>query len=117
MSQVLDTAIAAPAESIAIKVDHEGIAQIAGTRIKVAQIALKYSRQGQSLKQITESYLHLSAGQVQAALDYYDSHQEAIEAQISASLVYSDQARREVGLSEVAAKLKEAKSSKKRQPA
>ena len=116
MNRALETAKAALLEDTAIQVNN-GVAQITGTRIKVAQIALKYSRQGQSLKQITESYPHLSAGQVQAALNYYDSHQEAVEAQISASLVYSDQARKEMSLSEVAAKLKEAKYSRVRQPA
>jgi len=116
MNRALKTAKAALLGDTAIQVNN-GVAQVTGTRIKVAQIALKYSLQGQSLRQITESYPHLSAGQVQAALNYYDSHQETVEAQISASLVYADQARKEISLSEVAAKLKEAKSSRVRQPA
>ncbi len=86
-------------------VEDAGVAKIAGTRIKVAQIILEYTRLGRTPEQIAESHPHLSLAQVQATLDYYDIHRETIEAQIIASLAYADEAQQEAGPSELARRL------------
>ncbi len=97
MSQVLEKQI--------FIVEDSGVAKIAGTRIKVAQIILEYTRLGQTPEQITESHPHLSLAQIQATLDYYGIHRETIEAQIVASLAYADEAQQESKPSELARRL------------
>ena len=89
-----------------IQENTEGAALVAGTRIKVAQIALEHTREGLTPEQIAEQHPHLTSAQVSEALAYYYSHREAVEAQIAASLAYADQARREAKPSPLAARLR-----------
>jgi uncharacterized protein (DUF433 family) len=106
MSQVL--------EKQTLIVEDAGAAKIAGTRIKVAQVILEYTRLGQTPEQIAESHPHLPLAQIQAALDYYGTHRESIEAQIAASLAYADEAQQASEPSELAKRLTAEKQSTRR---
>lgn len=93
-------------ENVTVEGDDENVARLAGTRIKVAQIALERTRLGLTPEQIQTSHPHLSLVQVYVALAYYEGHRDTVEAQIAASLAYADQARQEAGPSPLAARLR-----------
>jgi len=57
---------------------------IAGTRIKVAQIAIEYDRMGWSADEIVQVHPHLTLAQIHDALSYYYDHVEEINADIRA---------------------------------
>ncbi|MCS6910210.1 MAG: DUF433 domain-containing protein [Anaerolineales bacterium] len=57
---------------------------IAGTRLKVSQIALEYERLGWSPDQIVDAHPHLTLAQVHDALSYYYDHRQEIDAEILA---------------------------------
>jgi uncharacterized protein (DUF433 family) len=59
-----------------------GRPRIAGTRIRVSDIAVSHLLHGNSPEQIvTEVYPWLSIGDVRAALAYYQDHKDEIETQ------------------------------------
>jgi uncharacterized protein (DUF433 family) len=64
-------------------VQHEGICggqpRIAGTRLKVQQIALEYERLGWTPDQICEAHPGVTLAQVHAAMSYYYDHKEEID--------------------------------------
>ncbi len=62
-----------------------GVPIIAGTRIRVSQIAYRYERERQSPEEIVQAYPHLTLAQVHAALAYYYSHREMIDKEIASS--------------------------------
>lgn len=51
---------------------------IAGTDIKVSQIASEYEHMGMSPDEIVEAHPHLGLAEVHAALAYYYDHQDVI---------------------------------------
>ena len=55
--------------------------RIDGNRITVHRIATLY-KQGLSAEEISQSYFHLTLGQVYAALTYYHTNRELIETQL-----------------------------------
>ncbi|MBM3238985.1 DUF433 domain-containing protein [Candidatus Poribacteria bacterium] len=58
---------------------------IAGTRIKVAQIAIEYDQMGLTGDAIIQAHPHLNLAQVYDALSYYYDNIEEIEADIRAN--------------------------------
>lgn len=86
--------------------DGAGAARVAGTRIKVADLALEHTRLGMSPTQIVEAHPHLTPAQVHMALAYYYEHQDEVEAQIEASLAFADQSRNKAAESPFAARLR-----------
>jgi uncharacterized protein (DUF433 family) len=69
--------IAAPINLISL--DERGVAYIAGTKMKVAQIAIDATVLKMTPEDIQDSYSHLSLAQIHAALSYYHSHKDEIE--------------------------------------
>jgi uncharacterized protein (DUF433 family) len=55
---------------------------IAGTRIKVAQIALEYERMGWTADEIVQAHPHLTLAQVHDALAYYYDNAQEINTEI-----------------------------------
>lgn len=55
---------------------------IAGTRIKVDQIALEYDRMGWSADEIVQAHPHLTLAHVHAALAFYYENADSINAAI-----------------------------------
>lgn len=60
-----------------------GRIRIDGTRITVHRIAVLY-KQGQNAEEVARTYPHLSLGQVYAALAYYHSNRDEVEAELAA---------------------------------
>lgn len=56
---------------------------VAGTDIKVSQIAREAERMGMTVSEILEAHPHLTAPQVRAALAYYDAHRAEIHGEWS----------------------------------
>lgn len=51
---------------------------VAGTDIKVSQIASEVERRGMTPDEVVEAHPHLTLGEVHAALSYYYDHVDAI---------------------------------------
>jgi uncharacterized protein (DUF433 family) len=62
----------------------KGKAIIAGTRMKVTQIAIEYDRLGWTADQIVEAHPHLTLAQVHDALSYYYENRAALDEEIKA---------------------------------
>jgi uncharacterized protein (DUF433 family) len=60
-----------------------GKPRIAGTRIKVEQVALWHDREGMTPAEIVRRWPHLTLADVHAALAYYYDHREEIEADLA----------------------------------
>jgi uncharacterized protein (DUF433 family) len=56
-----------------------GQPRIAGTRLKVQQIALEYERLGWAPDQICDAHPGVTLAQVHAAISYYYDHKEEID--------------------------------------
>jgi uncharacterized protein (DUF433 family) len=56
-----------------------GQPRIAGTRLKVQQIALEYERLGWTPDQICDAHPGVTLAQVHAAISYYYDHKEEID--------------------------------------
>lgn len=67
---------------------------IAGTRIKVSQIAIEYERMGWTPDEITQAHPHLTLAQVHDALSYYYDHIKEIDAQILEGERFVEELRR-----------------------
>jgi uncharacterized protein (DUF433 family) len=63
-----------------ISLDRRGIAYIADTTMKVAQIARERIGLGYTPEDIIDSHAHLTLAQVYAALSYYYIHRDEIDA-------------------------------------
>jgi uncharacterized protein (DUF433 family) len=102
------TVITSPPPVVAalITVDAQGVARLAGSRIKVAHLVIEHTRGGLTPEQVVGLHPHLSLAQVEAALSYYYAHRKAVEAQIAASDELADQMRAEARDSPVAAHLR-----------
>lgn len=69
--------------STQIELDGRGVAWVAGTGVKVAEIVLDKIAWGWSPEEIHFQHPHLSLAQIHAALTYYYENQCAIDAQIA----------------------------------
>jgi uncharacterized protein (DUF433 family) len=75
------TRIDVPIEQIVL--DERGVAYVAGTGLKVADIAIDAETWSHSPQQIQESFPKLSLSQIHAALSYYHDHRDEIDAFIA----------------------------------
>jgi len=57
---------------------------VAGTRIKVSQIAMEYERMGWTPDEVTQAHPHLTLAQVHDALSFYYDHVAAINVEMRA---------------------------------
>ena len=80
-----------PIELIAL--DERGIAYVAGTKMKVAQLVAE-SKDGATPAGLVEYHPHLSLAQIYAALSYAASHREEIEAYLEEYTRFSEEMRR-----------------------
>jgi uncharacterized protein (DUF433 family) len=71
-----------PVNSNHICVDERGVAWIAGTQIKVIEVALDLVAYAWSAEAIHIQHPHLSLAQIHAALSYYYDHQAEFDAEI-----------------------------------
>jgi uncharacterized protein (DUF433 family) len=87
-----------------IVVEEKGVAVVAESRIKVAQLVSEVMAYGWSPEEL--HFQHLSMGQIHSALAYYWDHQEETNQQIEGDLQYADRMRRAAGDTPLAARLR-----------
>ncbi|HLJ53481.1 MAG TPA: DUF433 domain-containing protein [Chthonomonadaceae bacterium] len=63
-----------------ISLNERGVAYITGTRMKVAEIVRETTKLAYSPEEVLEAHPHLTLSQVHAALSYYYSHRDEIDA-------------------------------------
>ena len=63
-----------------INLDEQGIARIAGTSLKVSDIAIDAETWGMTAREIQKNYPQLSVSQIYAALSYYYDHKAEMDA-------------------------------------
>jgi uncharacterized protein (DUF433 family) len=56
-----------------------GVAMVAGTPIRVAELARAYDQRGLSVEQLQEKIQFLTAAQIRQAIDYYHEHGDPCE--------------------------------------
>jgi uncharacterized protein (DUF433 family) len=71
-----------------------GKPRIAGTRITVADVAIKHLELGQSLEEIARKF-HLSLAAVHAGMAYYYDHRAEIDASIEADEAFVEASKRD----------------------
>ncbi|MEK6286901.1 MAG: DUF433 domain-containing protein [Acidobacteriota bacterium] len=80
-----------------IVVEDKGVAVVADSRMKVAQLVSEVMAYGWSPEELHFQHPYLSLGQIHSALAYYWDHQEEISQQIEDDLQYADRMRRAAG--------------------
>lgn len=80
-----------------IVVEEKGVALIADSQMKLAQLVSEVMAYGWSPEELHFQHPHLSMGQIHSALAYYWDHEEEINQQIEDDLQYSDRMRRAAG--------------------
>ncbi len=68
---------------------------IAGTRIKVAQIAIEYDQMGKTSDEIIQSHPHLTLTQVHDALSYYYDNIEEISEDWKANETFVEEMKKQ----------------------
>ena len=76
--------VTAPASLI--EIDERGVARIAGTTIKVIELAVDKRAHNSTPEEMQAEYPHLSLAQIYAALAYYYQHQAEFDAAINAQV-------------------------------
>jgi uncharacterized protein (DUF433 family) len=89
-----------------VEVDDQGVARIAGSRIRVIDLVLDRRAYGWSPEEIHEQFPHLSMAQIHAAFAYYYDHQSELDADIERRRVEVERLRAEAGESELAKRLR-----------
>ena len=73
-----------------IELDDRGVAWIAGTRVKIAEVVLDKIAYGSSPEEIHFQHPNLSLAQIHGALTYYYENQDKVDEQIRQGLEESD---------------------------
>ena len=89
-----------------IVVEEKGVALIAGSQMKLAQLVSEVMAYGWSPEELHFQHPHLSMGQIHSALAYYWDHEEEINQQIEDDLQYADRMRRASGETPLVTRLK-----------
>jgi uncharacterized protein (DUF433 family) len=83
-----------------------GVPFIAGTTMKVVELAMAHLAHGWSPEELHFQYPYLTLGQIYAGLAYYWDHQRELDADIERSYKWAEQLRQQAGLSPLVAKLR-----------
>ena len=94
-----------------IELDDRGVAWIAGTKIKVAEVVLDKIAYGSSPEEIHFQHPNLSLAQIYGALTYYYENEDRIDEQIRLGLQESDELAARVSDAEFRRKLLQRKRS------
>ena len=88
-----------------VEIDAGGVPIIAGTNMKIVELA--QLAHGWSPEELHFQHPYLSLGQIHSALAYYWDHKEELDADIKRRRQYAEEARREAGPSPLAHKLRD----------
>lgn len=83
-----------------VVIDDKGVARVAGSRIRVIDLALERNGEGWTPEQIHEQHPHLTLGQIYAALAYYYDHKAELDAEIERRFREAEALRQELGESD-----------------
>ena len=89
-----------------IQIEANGVPFISGTTMKVVELVTAQMAYGWSPEELHLQHPYLTLGQIYSALAYYWDHKEELDADIERRWQYAKNARREAGLSPLAAKLR-----------
>jgi uncharacterized protein (DUF433 family) len=89
-----------------VVIDDKGVARVAGSRIRVIDLAVEHSYMGWSPETIQEQHSHLTLGQVFAALAYYFDHKAELDADIERRDKEAEQMRLAAGESDFVKRLR-----------
>ncbi|UFP94988.1 DUF433 domain-containing protein [Gloeobacter morelensis] len=65
-----------------IELDEKGVPLIAGTTMKVIELALSHTAYGWNAEQLLRNYPHLTLAKIHSALAYYFDHKVELDADI-----------------------------------
>src|SRR2546421_8539427 len=88
-----------------VEIDAGGVPIIAGTNMKIVELA--QLAHGWSPEELHFQHPYLSLGQIHSALAYYWDHKAELDADIERRRQYVEEARREAGPSRLANKLQQ----------
>ena len=95
-----------PTEYKYVQLNDRGVPVIAGTTMKVSELVMAQIAYGWSPDELYVQHPYLRMSQIYSALAYYWDYKEIIDAEIEEDLRWAKQARKEAGVSPVAAKLR-----------
>ncbi len=81
-------------ETAPLSIDNDGVARIAGTRVRLDTIVGAY-RLGATAESIAQGYPSVKLGEVYAVIAYYIRHRADVDAYIQSREQEADRARRE----------------------
>lgn len=90
--------------------DRQGVPMIAAANTKVVEVVRHQQATGHSPDQICEDLPHLSLAQVDAALSFYEDHQEEIEDDLKRRAAYVDHLREELRQPPIVEKIRKKRS-------
>ncbi len=88
-----------------IVLDAAQVPMLAGTTMKVIELALAQIASGWSPAELHFQFPYLTLGQIYSALAYYWDHRESLDQDIARRLRYAGQVRQTLGLSPLIARL------------
>lgn len=80
-----------------IVLDERGVPVIAGANTKVVEVVGHWQASGETAAELAADLPHLSVEQVEAALEYYRTHQEEIDEDMERRSAYVERLRQELG--------------------
>lgn len=89
-----------------VVVDESGVPLIEGTTMKVVELVLEMHAYGWSPDELQFQHPYLTLGQIHSALAYYWDHKDELDRDIERRLELVEQIRRDVGPSQLVARLK-----------
>lgn len=94
-----------------VTLDEKGVPVIAGTTMKVQELAAERLAWGWSPEEMLVNHPYLTLGQIFSALAYYADHQTEIEAAIEADVRLAKQLRQQTQPASLIARLKKMQRS------
>jgi uncharacterized protein (DUF433 family) len=89
-----------------ISLNEQNAPVIAGTNLKVKELAAERLAWGWSPEELLINHPHLTLGQIFSALAYYADHQEAMDAEIAGDAKFVDDLRKKAKPSPLITRLK-----------
>ncbi|MCS6910694.1 MAG: DUF433 domain-containing protein [Anaerolineales bacterium] len=89
-----------------VVLDETNTPVIAGTTMKVIELAQAHIAYGWSPEELQFQFPHLTLGRIHSALAYYWDHREELDKDIERRLQFANKLRRSVGESPLVARLK-----------
>jgi uncharacterized protein (DUF433 family) len=80
-----------------VVIDDKGVARVAGSRIRIVDLAMEHTGLGLTPEQIHAQHPHLTLGQIYAALAYYFDHKAELDAKIEDDARFADEMRAQAG--------------------